>query len=426
MRPVNSSLCPSALVALVLDLLRERPLLPTSFVQAAPLIPKMPEKYSFAYHHLHWTHKLITEAFDDKIPIDFSSFTAAWEQYSKHPPIMLQNKLTAALENRLFKNLKETGNDRSRARIISCSGRNAGAWITALPSPIYNRVLTDEEFRVASRLRCGVTPVTNLPDTCSCGSSFTSNPTHSLACQRTAHVSITSRHDTLVQAIAAWCRRGGAAVEIEPQNLSTGQKRPDLLVYMGTHRFIIDAVIGHPLAPSYIRKALEPLGLASFHEKRKMNHWRELAVSMGATMVPFSCETYGSIGDSATSFIQSLATHADTYTPWKYDSFIKEFTASIGVAIQQGNARVISRSLQKIHSYANRHIFQPDRSSILLPHISRQIRSPSHLSNSILSSPPIRCISQRNIIRRDNKLSSPHLPASQQNSRTTLAVNVVS
>ena len=148
---------------------------------------------------------------------------------------------------------------------------------------------------------------------------------------------------------------------------------------------------------------------------------------MGATMVPFSCETYGSIGDSATSFIQSLATHADTYTPWKYDSFIKEFTASIGVAIQQGNARVISRSLQKIHSYANRHIFQPDRSSILLPHISRQIRSPSHLSNSILSSPPIRRISQRNIIRRDNNLSSPHLPASQQNSsRTTLSVNVVS
>ena len=173
---------------------------------------------------------------------------------------MLQNKLTAALENRLFKNLKETGNDRSRARIISCSGRNAGAWITALPSPIYNRVLTDEEFRVASRLRCGVTPVTNLPDACSCGSSFTSNPTHSLA----------------------------------------------------------------------------------------------------------------------------STTTTTTYFP-------------------------------------ARPIFY-----ILLPHISRQIRSPSHLSNSILSSPPIRRISQRNIIRRDNNLSSPHLPASQQNSRTTLAVNVVS
>jgi hypothetical protein len=63
-------------------------------------------------------------------------------------------------------------------------------------------------------------------------------------------------------------------------------KRPDILVTLGTDHFLVDVTIRHPAAPSQVAIALVPLGIASQAERRKLDHYQDMARQQLATMVP--------------------------------------------------------------------------------------------------------------------------------------------
>ena len=236
----------------------------------------------------------------------------------------------------------------SRALLRSQSEPRSGAWLTALPSSEHSWTLSDEEFLIAARLRMGLPPHDRLPLVCSCGISRDDMPTHCLSCIPPAGASVTYRHDLVKNVLAYWARTAGAAVEIEPHHLfPNSNMRPDLLVHLGCTRYLIDTVISHPLAPSHVARAQRPLGTAAYAETRKRRAYGRLAAEFGADFVPFSCESFGAMGNCASTFIKALCTHAAQFSPWTHAAFYRAMSFSIGVAIQQGNARIVAHSVRR-------------------------------------------------------------------------------
>ena len=194
----------------------------------------------------------------------------------------------------------------------------------------------------------GLPPHDRLPRICSCGVSRDDMPSHCLSCIPPAGASVTYRHDLVKNVLAYWARIAGAAVEIEPRNLFPGSNmRPDLLVHLGCTRYLIDNVISHPLAPSHVARAQRSLGTAAYAETRKRRAYGQLCAGIGASFMPFSCESFGAIGECASTFIKALCTHAAQFSPWTHAAFYRAVSFSIGVAIQQGNARIVAHSVQR-------------------------------------------------------------------------------
>ena len=100
----------------------------------------------------------------------------------------------------------------SRQRMASCSAANAGAWLLALPSS-RQLSLSDDDFRIASRIRLGLPPLPSLPVRCSCGAAVAGvDDAHFLPCRQLCPTALTHRHDSVVRLLADLFRKAGAAV----------------------------------------------------------------------------------------------------------------------------------------------------------------------------------------------------------------------
>jgi hypothetical protein len=94
--------------------------------------------------------------------------------------------------------------DRDRARLLGVRGREAGAWLHAIPSPSLGTLLDNDTFRVAVSLRLG--SLVCSPHTCVCGSSVDESGTHGLSCRfspgrRSRHAAVNDLlHRALVSA----------------------------------------------------------------------------------------------------------------------------------------------------------------------------------------------------------------------------------
>ena len=236
--------------------------------------------------------------------------------------------------------------------MLSCRGPNGGAWISCSPSA--SRLLSSNEFRLACRLRAGL-PLFDLPPTCMCGfSPMSFDPTHHLSCNKLSG-SRSFRHDSVVQVLMTWARRAGATVTHEPQHLfADSNRRADLLVVLGPHRFLVDVVITHPASPSYLAGNMatdtSSLVVAKSRESVKIASYRRLTPLSAATFIPFACETYGALGPAAQAFAKNIATHAAQFTKWSYAAFLRELLSDVGIAIQRGNVLLCSNGAQQAWS----------------------------------------------------------------------------
>ena len=320
-----------------------------SFAQVAASFQRHPSANSAYMTELGLAHATIVDQMGGGLTFEFPpSAIAALASYTNVPVPGLQKCITAKAETHRRALLTEIFSDADKARVTSCSSKNAGAWLTALPSSEHGWTLSDEEFLIAARLRMGLPPHDRLPRICSCGVSRDDMPSHCLSCIPPAGASVTYRHDLVKNVLAYWARIAGAAVEIEPRNLFPGSNmRPDLLVHLGCTRYLIDNVISHPLAPSHLARAQRSLGTAAYAETRKRRAYGQLCAGIGASFVPFSCESFGAIGECASTFIKALCTHAAQFSPWTHAAFYRAVSFSIGVAIQQGNARIVAHSVQR-------------------------------------------------------------------------------
>ena len=160
------------------------------------------------------------------------------EWYAEGAEPRLQHAITASLDDHVFHaRLQHFATPlHDRIRIISCAGRNAGAWLRARPS-CKQLTLPNSDFRIAARLRAGLPPLPRLPSSCKCGEEVAGiYDDHFLACKKLCPTALRHRHDNVVRLMADLFRKAGAPVRIEPRPIDGKKDAPDVEVILPGER----------------------------------------------------------------------------------------------------------------------------------------------------------------------------------------------
>lgn len=242
---------------------------------------------------------------------------------------------------------------RLKSHLRAVTARLSGTWLVTIPtSP--ELTLSDDEFAISSRLRLSLNPRSQpLPPSCHlCHSGIGNDQWHFLSCSLTKPQLTSNRHDPIVQIVAGWIRRTGAAVRVEPRDLTSDNKRPDLLIHAGTEVVWSDVTIRHSTAPS--RAALgasSSLAVAKQAEAEKIHKYTAEAQASGAVFNPFAIETHGGWGPKAIQLAAKISGWAvageAAGSPWSAAEIRRNLRESVAIAVQRGNARAVLNAMQK-------------------------------------------------------------------------------
>lgn len=267
------------------------------------------------------------------MPLDTEAF---WKNYgSNRASKGLQGVLTAHLDTQSYNHHLHLSPLKDVQRLKSASARNAGAWLTCLPSSP-ELTMSDDDFRGASRIRLGL-PYADLPRNCACGTEISTDYSHFLSCKLLRRRSMTVRHDWLVHLLAKFFRSLGAVVHIEPRIFDVDRVRPDLDIMFPTIRILSDITVVHPASPS--RNSRIELSAATAAEAKKTRSYSALANHQGAKLLSYAVETYGASGKEAVELVKFL----------RFDSIgsiqvVKSgyYNQALSVCLQRGNVLVMN------------------------------------------------------------------------------------
>ena len=170
----------------------------------------------------------------------------------------------------------------------------------------------------------------------------------------------TLRHDFMVSAVRRVISRASCASSAEPayrhlrrssqREGAEGQRRGDILAVLPGGRIsVLDVVVTHPAAPSYVAAAARSDGAAAKRAAdRKQQEFCRFGDQAQYTFVPFAVETYGRLGDDALGFVNALATIAAANGRVSKATFVANALRELSCSLQQGNARMYARSLFEV------------------------------------------------------------------------------
>ena len=247
---------------------------------------------------------------------------------------------------------------RAAARMRSCRGAAASAWLEAKPGA--TTTLGDTAFVLAGRHRLGLgapTAVEAAP--CPCAAGCAGTPDHAMLCKSVASMT-TMRHDIEALAVRRVISRAGCASSMEPtyRHLHSrgqhagpeGQRRGDILTVLPDGRVIIvDIVVTHPAAPTYARAAARTDGAAAERAaNQKRAEFRSFADGAQYEFVPFAVESFGRLGQDAQRFINTLGDVAAAGGRVSKSVFVMNAYKDLSCTLQRGNGLMYSRSLFNI------------------------------------------------------------------------------
>uniref|UniRef100_A0A0G4GL76 Uncharacterized protein n=1 Tax=Chromera velia CCMP2878 TaxID=1169474 RepID=A0A0G4GL76_9ALVE len=251
----------------------------------------------------------------------------------------------------LLQQQSETG----RARLRSCAGGPASAWLTAMPSSHWTTI-APTLFFVALRLRLGL----NLPEIqrnpiCACGLPLDLAGHHVQRCATGG--GIWWRHEQVKDAfcnILSGVRHTYVSRErtfaqlglFTPIRLvEEGQKRPDLLSGMPSgESYVGDVFVTHPMSveAARLRRMSNYAGAAARDmEMVKDRKYKTICKEMGLEFVPLVFETYGRWGKKTVEFLSAVVNHAASRVRGGED-----FAAVQGRIMQQ-YFKILSCTLQR-------------------------------------------------------------------------------
>ena len=204
----------------------------------------------------------------------------------------------------------------SAARLRSSAGGAASAWLEAIPTA-HSTTLSTPDFVMAGRHRLGYglhSTVRQLP--CSCRAGQASAHDHAMVCDATAKWR-TFRHDIYATAWRRVIRMAGLAASAEPRYgalvgsaaraAAAGLRRGDVLALLEHALTVLDAVVTHPGAATYVAAAARTAGSAArAAEREKVRSWLKVGRDSGYEFVPLAVETYGRMGVQASRFLSTL------------------------------------------------------------------------------------------------------------------------
>ena len=247
---------------------------------------------------------------------------------------------------------------RAAARIRSASCGPASAWLTALPTAPTLR-LSDAEFLMAGRhlLGLGVPSSVDVPP-CNCTAGDSTTLDHALSCNHNSGEAIVRHNDLVSTWRLALCRAGlsssreplynGLAAPVAQG--AAGGRRGDILVPWPDGRIrILDCVVTHPVASSYVRDAAQAAGSAAAKaETRKRRALDEIGEGSAFEFIPLAVESYGRMGSAASRLLSELGDLAAQGSRVSKAAFVRGVRRELSCALCRGNARMYYKSLSRI------------------------------------------------------------------------------
>ncbi|HEX3641449.1 MAG TPA: reverse transcriptase domain-containing protein, partial [Ktedonobacteraceae bacterium] len=269
--------------------------------------------------------------------------------FSTHPlqAVSMQHNLKVQASTESFNATKTlaAGDKNATAHLNTHTALHAWDWKTVVPTSSL-LVLPNPHFRLAVRQNLGLAPFPCMLANClTChdlpNTLIRDDPWHWLSCNSIKRVSITHRHDDIVNNIARYTHYAGGLATVEVSHLSDkNKKRPDLQVIIPGGHYISDVKVVHATCPSHVAKySGTQFGAARAGEKEKVDKYSDIAKTCHADFIPFVVETSGAFTKKSEQLINHIiSTCAEHQQLWEPREVKRGFLGAIAIAVQRGNA----------------------------------------------------------------------------------------
>ena len=238
---------------------------------------------------------------------------------------------------------------RTKARLLSVSSSESGAWLGALPVPSLGTKLDNESLRIALGLRLGVPIV--VEHTCVCGSKVNVFGSHGLSCRRSGgripwHAAV---NETIRRALVS----GGVPAVLEPVGVCRNDgKRPDGMSLIPWSRglpLFWDFTCSDTLAPSNLSTSASGASrLENSAESAKCRKYSSLIPSFHFS--PLCVETLGALGSCARSLVRRIGSWVMEQSG---DNRATQFLIQkVAIDVQRGNAASVMATIPSSQDWA--------------------------------------------------------------------------
>ena len=235
-----------------------------------------------------------------------------WSDVAAEPKLKAQRSLSRILARAARTKLLEGADDASQARIRSCGGRGAGAFLVVHPAASDRTGVSDGAWQFAVRGRLGL-PTCVAGSRCKvwnkrrqrpCGEGLDAAGDHVVACRCGGHK--TFRHSRLVCLLRSILRESGASVEPTEvpvrawHDVDGADGRLDVAATIRGQRVFYDVTVCHTRAQHVVRRAAADDGAAAkVGEERKRSRYPAVPQAGLKEVTPFAVETFGRLGPAA-------------------------------------------------------------------------------------------------------------------------------
>jgi hypothetical protein len=252
-------------------------------------------------------------------------------------------------KDRLIHNLQNSVDEKdkiSAARLRSCAGNNAGAWLNVLP--VMSLKMQPQWFITAVKFRLGATQFAYNEVCNQCNRSpndILGN--HAVSCPNSGDR--ISRHNNIAKELYRTCQSALFNPRLEERNLMHGNERPgDLFIENWAHGrpAAFDVSVIHPAAYSYFRNASkQDNAAATERETTKIRKYAELNAINPAPInyqfCPLVVESFGSWSDAACKIIVRIAKSQATVIGLAGHIAVERLFQRLSVTLQKFNASMI-------------------------------------------------------------------------------------
>ena len=302
----------------------------------------------------HWNQFALSiqDSQSSTLPTSWSSDT-----FMALQPKRLQHCLFQQVVKASQMNLLRNSQPLDKIRIRSCSGVGSAAFLRA-PYNTPGLKFTNEEFKIALKLRIKAHLYLACPPRCLCGQNIDDFGSHFFKCRIGGEWE--HRHNSLVQLFASIIKSANLTVQKEVPLINLGplascsnnpNGRMDLSVTSSdSTSFLADVTVTHP-APSNTdhlsESAYLPQYFAKYAEERKIRKYRAASEQIGTRFIHVAIETYGTMGQQGSKMLKELAgRYHQQYRNSNLNlesraNLIRIWRIKISACLQRANARLI-------------------------------------------------------------------------------------
>ena len=149
--------------------------------------------------------------------------------------------------------------------------------------------------------------------------------------------------------------------QVEPNNLdNVGRRRPDILVSLGEKQYLVDVAVVQSFGAGQVETGRVGAKYLEAAERRKREHYADIAVEFQAEVVPFVVDASGVWGPSATKWVSEVLNKAAEEGFIREDDVGQErrrIRFAVAHALHKGNSAMW-------HEYSHKNATAPRQQSL--------------------------------------------------------------